>query len=137
MNYLNKILEPIKESWATCYINKFFTCGINSTQRVESLNRLLKDTVRRNFLLCQLTNEIQSILDNEAKYERITNMHNALPKQNLDDIPTRFFGEINDICKEFLTSHILAMTQKQMKQSFFYDAYIIDQKYIEQVWINL
>lgn len=29
--YLKRMLEPTKESWATCYINKIFNCGINST----------------------------------------------------------------------------------------------------------
>ncbi|CAB4489898.1 unnamed protein product [Rhizophagus irregularis] len=85
------------------------------TQQTESLNRLLKDTVQKNFLLCQLESEIQNILDNEIKYERITKMHNSLPRQTLDDIPSKFFGHINEICKDFLTPHILTATQNQMK----------------------
>ncbi|CAB4386870.1 unnamed protein product [Rhizophagus irregularis] len=97
------MLELTKESWATCYINEIFNCRINSTQRVESLNHLLKAAVQKNFLLYQFTNEIQNILDNEIKYERI-----------------------NEICKEFLIPHILSATQNQMKHSFFYDAYLVD-----------
>ncbi|CAB4384436.1 unnamed protein product [Rhizophagus irregularis] len=89
------MLEPTKESWASCYINKIFNCGINSTQRIESLNCLLKDTVQKNFFLCQLESEIQNILDNEIKYEQITKMHNSLPRQTLDDVPSKFFGHIN------------------------------------------
>ncbi|CAB4491805.1 unnamed protein product [Rhizophagus irregularis] len=30
--YLQRMFEPTKESWASCYINKIFNCGINSTQ---------------------------------------------------------------------------------------------------------
>ena len=135
--YLQRMLEPTKESWATCYINKVFNCEINSTQRIESLNRLLKETVQKNFLLCQLESEIENILDNEVKYERITKMHNSLPRQTLDDVPSKFFGHINEICKEFLTPHILAVTQNQMKHSFFYDAYLIDRNFIQQVNIRL
>ncbi|CAB4495765.1 unnamed protein product [Rhizophagus irregularis] len=74
--------------------------------------------------------------DNEVKYERITKMRNTLPKQTIDDVPSRFFGEINNICKAFLTPHILSTVQNQMKQSFFYDAYLINQKYIEQFLID-
>ena len=62
-------------------------------------------------------------------------MRNTLPRQTLDDIPSRFFGEINDICKDFLTPHILAAVQNQMKQSFFYDTYLVDPDDIEQVVI--
>jgi len=67
------------------------------------------------------------------KYERITNMRNSLPRQTLDDVPSKFFGCINEICKEFLTPHILAATQNQMKHSFFYDAYLMDRNFIQQV----
>jgi hypothetical protein len=131
--YLKRMLKPTKESWATCYINEVFNCGINSTQRVESLNHLLKETVRKNFLLIQLASEIQNILDNEIKYERIIKMNNSLPRQTLDDVPSKFFGSINEICKEFLTPHILAATQNQMKHSFFYYAYLVDKESIQQV----
>ena len=94
---------------------------------------MLKEVVQKNFLLCQLAQEIQNVFNNEAKYERIIQMHNALPRQSLDDVPSKFFEDINNICKDFLTPHILATTQNQMKQSFFYEVYLIDRKYIEQV----
>jgi hypothetical protein len=97
---------------------------------------LLKDTIQRNSLLCQLANEIQNIFGSEVKYERIANMRNILPRQTLDDVPSRYFYEINNICKEFLTPHILTTVQYQMKQSFFYDAYLIDKECIEQVCIE-
>jgi hypothetical protein len=35
VKYLNKMLEPTKESWATCYINKLFTCGINTLVKID------------------------------------------------------------------------------------------------------
>ncbi|PKC00502.1 hypothetical protein RhiirA5_382409 [Rhizophagus irregularis] len=130
---VKRMLEPTKESWATCYINEIFNCEINSTQRVESLNHLLKAAVQKNFLLYQLANEIQNILDNEMKYERIIKMRNILPRQTLDDVPSKFFVGINEICKEFLIPHILSATQNQMKHSFFYDAYLVDKDTIQQV----
>ncbi|PKY56803.1 hypothetical protein RhiirA4_477361, partial [Rhizophagus irregularis] len=69
---------------------------------------------------------IQNVFNNEVKYERIIQMQNTLSRQNLDDVPSKFFGSINNICKDFLTPQILAATQNQMKQSFFYEAYLID-----------
>lgn len=131
--YLKRMLNSTKKSWAVCYINEVFNCGVNSTQRIESLNRMLKEVVQKNFLLCQLAQEIQNVFNNEVKYERIIQMQNTLPRQSLDDVPSKFFGSINNVCKDFLTPHILAATQNQMKQSFFYEAYLIDQKCIEQV----
>jgi hypothetical protein len=40
-------------------------------------------------------------------------MYNSLPRQTLDDILSKFFEHINEICKDFLTSHILAVTQNK------------------------
>lgn len=45
-SYLNRMLEPTKVSCAACYINQIFNCDINSTQRIKSLNKLLKDTIQ-------------------------------------------------------------------------------------------
>uniref|UniRef100_U9TG81 SWIM-type domain-containing protein n=1 Tax=Rhizophagus irregularis (strain DAOM 181602 / DAOM 197198 / MUCL 43194) TaxID=747089 RepID=U9TG81_RHIID len=67
------------------------------------------------------------------KYERIIKMRNILPRQTLDDVPSKFFVGINEICKEFLIPHILSATQNQMKHSFFYDAYLVDKDTIQQV----
>ncbi|CAB4491804.1 unnamed protein product [Rhizophagus irregularis] len=60
-------------------------------------------------------------------------MHNSLPRQTLDDVPSKFFGHINEICKDFLMPHILTATQNQMKHSFFYDAYLMDRNIIQQI----
>ncbi len=49
------------------------------------------------------------MLDNKVKYERITKMHNSLAYQTLNDMPSKFFRYINEICKEFLTPNILAV----------------------------
>ncbi|CAG8677709.1 6091_t:CDS:2 [Funneliformis caledonium] len=56
-----------------------------------------------------------------------------MTKHNLYDVPSKFFRHINEICKEFLTPHILAVTQNQMKHSFFYDAYLMDRNFIQQI----
>ncbi|CAB4375409.1 unnamed protein product [Rhizophagus irregularis] len=60
-------------------------------------------------------------------------MHNSLPRQTLDDVPSKFFGHINEIYKDFLMPHILTAIQNQMKHSFFYDAYLMDRNIIQQV----
>jgi hypothetical protein len=73
------MLNLTKKSWAICYINEIFNCGVNSIQRIESLNQMLKEVVQKNFLLCQLAQEIQNIFNNEVKYECVIQMQNTLP----------------------------------------------------------
>ncbi|CAB4407072.1 unnamed protein product [Rhizophagus irregularis] len=50
-SYLEKKLYPSRKSWARYAISKVFTAGVESTQRVESNNGVLKKTFRsRNFI---------------------------------------------------------------------------------------
>ncbi|CAG8722025.1 258_t:CDS:2, partial [Funneliformis caledonium] len=56
--------------------------------------------------------------------------------ETTNDVPSKFFGHINKICKEFLTPHILAVTQNQMNHLFFYDAYLMDRNFIQQSMIR-
>ncbi|CAG8833697.1 10036_t:CDS:2, partial [Gigaspora margarita] len=43
--YLNRALSNEKEKWALCYTSKIFTAGMQSTQRVESQNSIIKNSV--------------------------------------------------------------------------------------------
>jgi hypothetical protein len=47
--YMTEHLWPIREQWASCWTNAYCTIGANSTQRVESLNALVKRFVRPTF----------------------------------------------------------------------------------------
>jgi IS1 family transposase len=67
-SYLEKKLYPSRESWAKYSITKVFTAGVESTQRVESLNGVLKKHLDRGTLLKELVKEIENELDKEAQY---------------------------------------------------------------------
>ncbi|PKY59488.1 hypothetical protein RhiirA4_515374, partial [Rhizophagus irregularis] len=49
--YLEKRLYPSREHWARYCISKIFTAGVESTQRVESINGVIKKLVDRGTLL--------------------------------------------------------------------------------------
>ncbi|CAB4420234.1 unnamed protein product [Rhizophagus irregularis] len=59
--YLEKRLYPSRESWARYCISKIFTAGVESTQRVESINGIIKKLVDRGTLLKELV-ELDSVL---------------------------------------------------------------------------
>ncbi|PKK58579.1 hypothetical protein RhiirC2_796090 [Rhizophagus irregularis] len=54
-------------------ISKVFTAGVESTQRVESINGVLKKHLDRGTLLKELVKVIENELDKEAQYNRIRN----------------------------------------------------------------
>ncbi|CAB4418039.1 unnamed protein product [Rhizophagus irregularis] len=61
--YLTRALYPCKSSWACYAINQNFTAGIQSTQRVESTNKIIKDRLNRSSYLTDVVKEIQKIFD--------------------------------------------------------------------------
>ncbi|CAG8856024.1 30465_t:CDS:1, partial [Gigaspora margarita] len=42
---LNRALYNEKKYWALCYVSKVFTAGMQSTQRVEGQNAIIKNSV--------------------------------------------------------------------------------------------
>ncbi|CAG8561775.1 26144_t:CDS:2 [Gigaspora rosea] len=50
-------------------LNQYYV-GIQSTQRVEVMNRLIKDGIRSTSLLYNLYENIQKLLDNKAQWAR-------------------------------------------------------------------
>src|SRR5260364_238608 len=62
-NYFNRTLQGCIRLWARCYQLKCFTAGAQSTQRVEVMNRLIKEGVKSTSSLRALHEHIQNLLD--------------------------------------------------------------------------
>jgi zinc finger SWIM domain-containing protein 3 len=61
--YLNRTLNNCCQAWAKCHQIKHFTAGIQGTQRVEVMNRLIKEGTSSH-------EQTQKLLDNEAQWSR-------------------------------------------------------------------
>jgi hypothetical protein len=78
--YLNRTLNNCYQTWARCYQIKSFTAGIQSIQRVEVMNWLIKENTSSIYSLCNLHVQVQKLLDNEVQWAQ----HNAY----LQSLPT-------------------------------------------------
>ncbi|CAG8733730.1 20411_t:CDS:2 [Rhizophagus irregularis] len=78
-SYLEKELYPSRESWARYAISKVFTEGVESTQRVESINGVLKKHLDQGTLLKELVKVIENELDKETQYSRIKEYYGSNP----------------------------------------------------------
>ncbi|CAG8731223.1 11168_t:CDS:2 [Gigaspora rosea] len=58
--------EDFNRRWT--HLLKVFTAGMQSTQHVEVMNRLIKEGIRSTSSLHNLNENIQHLLDNEAKW---------------------------------------------------------------------
>jgi hypothetical protein len=124
--YLNRQLDPLKTKWAVCYINIQFTAGANSTQRVESLNKKVHDSVNSCSSLLTLVKEIQQLLDDEANYIRIQEYKDEIPSVGLENVAQRYFTSIEKIVSDYLMAPMIIPVCKQMQECFYYDAFMLE-----------
>src|SRR6266498_1385130 len=89
--YLERVLGTNVTSWALCYTHQSFNAGIQSTQRVESYNALIKKSVSRNTTLFELDIQIQLQLDKEEQFERQEEQIEQNPTIGLPNIIDRYF----------------------------------------------
>ena len=118
--YLERALGTDVTSWALCFTHRSFNAGIQSTQRVESYNALIKKSVRGSTTLFELDIQIQSQLDKEEKFERQEEQANQNPTVGLPSVAGRYFKRIDNNIKKYLTPRVLKMQRRQMSESLLY-----------------
>src|SRR6266542_4882217 len=118
--YLKRALGVDVTSWALCYTYRSFNAGIQSTQRVESYNSLIKRSVRTSTTLFELDEQIQIQLDREEQYERLGKQIHQNPTVGLSSVTERYFKQINTIIKKYLMPQILKMQCCKMNESLLY-----------------
>jgi hypothetical protein len=63
--YLNKELYPARHLWAWCWVSMYTTFGARSTQRVESINRVVKHFQNSGIVLDVLFKTVIAISDDQ------------------------------------------------------------------------
>ena len=94
---------------------------MQSTQRIESINKQIHDKVDCSTSLCDLVVNINNYVKGEKHFENFEIEYNALPTVGLLTLHKRFFGQADDIIKQYLTLIILEKQRSQMNQSVCYD----------------
>ncbi|CAG8725602.1 6976_t:CDS:2, partial [Funneliformis mosseae] len=117
--YLTRILEQVVTSWTLCHTSRSFNVGIQSTQRVEGYNSLIKRSVKSSATLFELDTHIQSLLNKEQQFEWYE-QSNQNPTVGLPNVIRRYFKRIDAIIKKFLTSRVLKMQHNQINESLLY-----------------
>ena len=120
--YLKRSLGTDVTSWALCYTHRSFNAGIQTTQRVESYNSLIKRSVKSSTTLFELDTQIQLLLDKEEQFERQEEQTSKNPISGLPNVVRRYFKRVDDIIKKFLTPRLLKMQHRQMNESLLYRA---------------
>ncbi|CAB4377221.1 unnamed protein product [Rhizophagus irregularis] len=135
--YLEKRIYPSQESWARYCISKIFTAGIESTQRVESINGVIKKLVDRGTLLKELVTAIECELDKESHYTRINNFYGSNPSVGLPSTYNTIFKELNSVLQANLSPIPLSIQRAQMNQSLLYQVNLVSINQIEDEESNV
>ncbi|CAG8831112.1 2544_t:CDS:2, partial [Cetraspora pellucida] len=113
--------ESAKYMLETLYTNKESWANVQSTQRIESINKLIHNKVDQATSLYNLLATIDSCVKNKEQFEKSEIERNVLPRVGLLSLNNRFFKEVDNIIKQFLTPIILGKQHQQMNQSVCYD----------------
>jgi hypothetical protein len=103
-----------------------FTAGIESTQRVESINGVLKKHLDRGTLLKELVKVIEQELDKESQYTRIKDYYGSNPSTGLPSTYNTIFKEIDCILQTYLAPIPLSLQRAQMKQALLYQGMLVE-----------
>ncbi|CAB5396157.1 unnamed protein product [Rhizophagus irregularis] len=120
-----------RESWARYCISKIFTAGIESTQRVESINGVIKKLVDRGTLLKELVTAIERELDKESHYTRINDFYGSNPSVGLPSTYNTIFKELDSVLQANLLPIPLSIQRAQMNQSLLYQVNLVSINQIE------
>ncbi|CAG8675883.1 14424_t:CDS:2 [Rhizophagus irregularis] len=118
--YLERALGTDVTGWALCFTHRSFNAGVQSTQRVESYNALIKKSVGSSTTLYELDIQIQLQFDKEEKFERLEEQVNQNPTIGLPNVIKRYFKRIDGIIKKYLTPQVLKIQHGQMNESLLY-----------------
>ncbi|CAG8784710.1 4626_t:CDS:2, partial [Dentiscutata erythropus] len=91
--YLQNLIYSTRHSWARAFTSRIFTAGMQSTQRVESINAIIYKAVSSS----------STIFDVAESF-----------------VVESFFSDINKIIKKYFSTRIITEIQKQMCESVLY-----------------
>ncbi|CAG8790622.1 12157_t:CDS:2, partial [Racocetra fulgida] len=127
-SYLNSQLYQHREAWALCFTHRAFNASVQSTQRVESYNGIIKTQVNGLSSLLELENSIKRLLERESRFTRINKTIGLLPVNRDESFYNKYFNNIDTSIQKFLTPAILKLQRDEINRSIHYRCYIASLK---------
>ncbi|CAG8513840.1 14646_t:CDS:2 [Racocetra fulgida] len=120
------------ESWAKYATSKMFTAGVESTQRVESINSVLKKHLDQSILLKELVKTLEQELEKESHYTCIRNYYGSNPSTGLPSTYKTIFKDIDSVLMNHLAPTPLSLQRAQMNQALLYQGALITNEQIKE-----
>jgi len=94
--------------------------GIQSIQRVESYNGIIKKNVSGSSSLIELERTVERLLAKASQFVRLNETVSKLPVSQEEDYHNHYFKEVDVSCQHFLTPAILKFQRHEMNRSMHY-----------------
>lgn len=108
-------MERVKEKWAACFNQDIFTADMNTTQRAESMNNLMKQYLDASTSLTEFISAFESVLDTRKEKTEFLEY-----KQKHYNIIFKTSSPFEKQAAALLTNYSLKKTQEQIIESFSY-----------------
>ncbi|CAB5310046.1 unnamed protein product [Rhizophagus irregularis] len=119
-NYLQRHLYKCREAWALYFTHCAFNAGVQSTQRVESYNGIIKNNINGSSSLIELERTIERLLIKESRYAQLNNTIGKLPVSREEDYHDYYYKKIDIYCQRYLTPALLKLQRHEMNRSMHY-----------------
>ena len=86
------------EAWVLCFMHRGFNAGIQSTQRVESYNGIIKNHINGTSSLMELESVIERLLMKESRFIKLNEVMSKLPISQDEDYHDYYFKSVDISC---------------------------------------
>ncbi|CAG8679510.1 11266_t:CDS:2, partial [Racocetra fulgida] len=118
--YLQDLIYLTWHSWVRVYISRIFIAGMQSTQRVESINAIIHKAVSSSSTMSDVVEALDSQMQKEAINKDFLAWKYKLTTYYQPFVVDNFFSEINATIKKYFSTRIIAEIHKQMCESVLY-----------------
>ncbi|CAG8706177.1 17294_t:CDS:2, partial [Gigaspora rosea] len=115
-----------KERWALCHTSKIFTAGMQSTQRVEDQNGIIKNSVNSSTTLINLVKYINKQIDRASTFVKYKNWIHSITGSTLIYASSEFSPEIDKWITSYLTPVSLSIQRQEIAQAIWYTSRLIN-----------
>jgi len=113
-------LYPIRNSWARAFTSRIFTAGMQSTQRVESINAIVHKAISSSSTMAEAVEFLDSRMQKEELNKSFMEWKYKSTTYHQPFVVDNFFSDINALIKKHFSPHIVEEIHKQMCESVLY-----------------
>ncbi|CAG8750912.1 15453_t:CDS:2, partial [Rhizophagus irregularis] len=127
-DYLHDPIYSTRHSWARAFTNRIFTAGIQSTQRVESINAIIHKVVNSSSTMAEVAEALDSRMQKEEINKNFIAWKYKSTIYHQPFVVENFFSNVNNIVQKYFSPRIVGEIHKQMCESIIYKCEKLDIK---------